>query len=176
MTMQQLGFFALKLLGLTYAFAAVFHLVWMLGLLTAPPSEALPSSRSLAINGVTSVIANSLFAFFCLALTSTVSVRMFGDDSEDILEPKASEHLLAAGVILLGVVFLGSNLTGAVMLLGELVWNLEASRRPLLWETLRLSYYQFGPSLGGAVTGVVLVFGGSRIARSLSPWRRDEEK
>ena len=103
MTTRDIGFAALKFMGLIYLVSAVFSFVSMLGWLGTSPSEAWPSPETFAAGAFVNLFVYAVLSLSCLFLTNTIASWLFGADPEPTLTIDNPDRLLTVGVILIGV-------------------------------------------------------------------------
>lgn len=171
MTSRSWGIVFLKLMGLSYMLQAAIRVISMMSQISYASLEGDPNSKLLAGFDLAGIVVTVAFAAACLYLTEPLADWLFGADKTPT-EAHPIPDLLRAGIGLLGIFLIATNVTTAAWFLGEALWYLEGSRQPLLRGFLGHSWRDFGSDLGALVVGAILCLRSRAI--TMLVWNRPE--
>ena len=167
MTTRDLGFVAIKLMGLYCVLNAAHGLVGMLSWLNTSGTEEWLSPRSVVVSYFAALMLSAAFAALFLFLTDPLVDWLFPATSVQIESPSTPRLWMNVGFVLIGVYLVSTNLTEVLRFLVLVFWNLEGMRRKYFNDFIQQSWKGVVDAAGAVIIGFILCFRASALARRL---------
>jgi hypothetical protein len=161
-TQPQLGATAIRAIGVWWVASAVVEALTV-GAALALPGFNFAFSREFAILNLLGAGVRAVVAAACLAFADRISTCVFKPDTPTVITVRPADRL-SVGICVVGVVFVGSNISELLQTAALAFWYAESSRQVHLPEALKPSARSTIDAGLSLALGVVLALYAGRLA------------